>query len=335
MSEWRSRILGLGAYVPPKIVTNHDLAEHMETSHEWIVERSGIEQRHWVGPEDGNYDMGLKAARQALDDAKLAAAEIDCIIYATLSPDHYFPGCGVFIQRELGAGHIPAFDIRQQCSGFVYGLQMADAFIRSGQYRNILLIGSEVHSRGLDKSTAGRTISVLFGDGAGAAVIGRCNEAGRGILASRMHSDGSEAEALWMPYPGMARGRERHITVEDLQAGLQYPTMEGQKVFKSAVKRMPEVIRETLKAEGLSIEDIDMLIPHQANLRINEMVAKLLRIDPSKVHNNISKLGNTTAATIPLCLKEARDLGKIEDGDLVCLVAFGSGFTWGSVLLRW
>lgn len=332
MAEIRSAILGLGGYLPPRVVTNHELAEFMDTSHEWIVERSGIEERRWIGPEENNNDMGLKAGRAAIADAGLDATDIDCIIYATLSPDHFFPGCGVFVQRQLGAGEIPAFDIRQQCSGFVYGLQMADAFIRTGQYQNILLIGSEVHSRALDKSTRGRTITVLFGDGAGAAVIGRSPSENRGILCSRMHSDGTDAEALWMPYPGMAR--EPMISAADLEAGLQYPTMEGQKVFKTAVKRMPEVIQETLAQQGLTVEDIDMLIPHQANLRINEMVGKLLRIDPSKVHNNIHKLGNTTAATIPLCLLEARAQGKVKPGDLVCAVAFGSGFTWGSVLLR-
>ncbi len=335
MAELRSRILGLGGYLPPRVVTNHDLAEVMDTSHEWVVERSGIEQRHWVGDDEGNYGMGVKAARAALEDARIAPEEIDCIIYATLSPDFFFPGCGVFVQRELGIGPVPAFDIREQCSGFVYGLQMADAFIKTGQYRNILLIGGEVHSRALDKTTRGRTISVLFGDGAGAAIIGRSEDPARGIICSRMHSDGSDAESLWMPYPGMAAGRPGMITHEDLDQALQYPTMEGQKVFKTAVKRMPEVIRETLDEAGLSVEDIDMLIPHQANLRINEMVGKLLRIDPAKVHNNIQKLGNTTAATIPLCMLEARELGKIKEGDLVCAVAFGSGFTWGSVLMRW
>jgi len=331
----RARILGLGTYVPSRVVTNHDLVQVMETSHEWIVERSGIEERHWVQPEDGNYTMGVKAARAALADAGCEAGEIDCIIYATLSPDYFFPGCGVLVQRELGIGHVPAFDIRQQCSGFVYGLQMADAFIRSGQYRKILLIGGEVHSRGLDKSTRGRTVSVLFGDAAGAAVIGASDDPERGILASRVHSDGSDAECLAMQWPGMAAGREAFVTQQDIDEGRIWPNMEGQKVFKTAVKRMPEVIHEVLSAQGLAVSDIDMLIPHQANLRINEMVAKLLQIDESKVHNNIQKYGNTTAATIPLCLAEARALGKVKKGDLVCAVAFGSGFTWGAVLMRW
>jgi 3-oxoacyl-[acyl-carrier-protein] synthase-3 len=331
----RARILGLGTYLPSRIVTNQDLVQMMETSHEWIVERSGIEERRWVQPEDGNYTMGVKAARAALADAGCEASDIDCIIYATLSPDYFFPGCGVLVQRELGIGHVPAFDIRQQCSGFVYGLQMADTFIRAGQYKKILLIGGEVHSRGLDKSTRGRTVSVLFGDAAGAAVIGASDDPSRGILSSRMHCDGSDAECLAMPWPGMAAGREIYITHADIDEGRIHPNMEGQKVFKSAVKRMPEVIHEVLADQGLAVSDIDMLIPHQANLRINEMVAKLLHIDESKVHNNIQKYGNTTAATIPICLAEARALGKVKPGDLVCLVAFGSGFTWGAALMRW
>jgi 3-oxoacyl-[acyl-carrier-protein] synthase III len=239
------------------------------------------------------------------------------------------------VQRELGIGHVPAFDIRQQCSGFLYGLQMADTFIRAGQYKKVLLIGGEVHSRGLDKSTRGRTVTVLFGDAAGAAVIGASDDPARGILISRMHSDGSDAESLAMLRPGMAPGHADYLTQADLDEARIWPSMEGQKVFKNAVKRMPEVIHEVLAAQGLAVSDIDMLIPHQANLRINEMVAKLLRIDESKVHNNIQKYGNTTAATIPLCLSEARALGKVKPGDLVCAVAFGSGFTWGSVLMRW
>lgn len=335
MTTPRARILGLGTYVPARIVTNHDLAEVMETSHEWIVERSGIEQRHWVEPEDGNYTMGVKAARAALADAGIEASEIDCIVYATLSPDYFFPGCGVLVQRELGIGTVPAYDIRQQCSGFLYGLQMADVFIRAGQYKKVLVIGGEVHSRGLDKTTRGRTVSVLFGDAAGAAVVGVSDDPSRGIITTRMHSEGTDAECLAMQYPGMAAGRDCYVTHEDIDEARIHPNMEGQKVFKNAVKRMPEVINEVLEEQGLTVADIDMLIPHQANLRINEMVAKMLRIDETKVHNNIQKYGNTTAATIPLCLTEARAVGKVKEGDLVCLVGFGSGFTWGSVLMRW
>lgn len=335
MSNQRARILGLGSYLPANRVSNQDLTQVMDTSHEWIVERSGIEERRWVSPEDGNYTMGVQAARAALEDAQCAPEEIDCIIYATLSPDYFFPGCGVLVQRELGIGPVPAFDIRQQCSGFVYGLQMASSFIASGQYRKILLIGGEVHSRGLDKSTRGRTVTVLFGDGAGAAVIGASEDPDRGILSTRMHSDGSNAECLAILWPGMAAGREQFVTHDDIDEGRIWPYMEGQKVFKNAVRRMPEVVKEVLDEQGLTPADINMLIPHQANLRINEMVAKMLGLDESRVHNNIQRYGNTTAATIPLCLQEARDLGKVKPGDLVCAVAFGSGFTWGAVLMRW
>lgn len=333
MSLQAACIKGLGTYVPPKVVTNHDLEQFMETSHDWIVERSGIEQRHWVeGGVQGNYDLAIEAARAALDDAKMQASDIDCIIYATLSPDHYFPGSGVFLGRELGIIGVPAYDIRQQCSGFVYGLEMANALIASGQYQNILLVGSETHSPGLDKTTRGRTISVLFGDGAGAAIIGRATDDKHKILASEVHADGSGAEDLWMPYPSFRQAEI--MTHADLDAGRQYPAMEGQKVFKNAVKRMPEVVHSVLKKAGYTLDDLDMLIPHQANLRINEMVAKLLRLPPEKVHNNIQKYGNTTAATIPICLSEAREMGKVKPGDLVCCVAFGAGFTWGAVLLR-
>ncbi len=321
-------------YVPDQVVTNYDLESMMETTHDWIVERSGIEERRWVVPgEQGGYDLATNASRQALEDAGIEAGDIDCIIYATLSPDHFFPGSGVFVGRELGIPGVPAYDIRQQCSGFVYGLEMANAFIASGQYENILLIGAETHSPALDKTTRGRTITVLFGDGAGAAVIRRSDSSDHTILGSEVHSDGSDAEALWMPYPTFRQAEL--LTHEDIDAGRQYPEMEGQRVFKAAVRRMPEVIHSLLAKHNLTVDDIDMLIPHQANLRINEMVAKLLRINPDKVHNNIQKYGNTTAATIPICLKEARDLGKVKPGDLVCCVAFGAGFTWGAVLLRY
>ncbi len=326
-------IRGLGTYVPDRVVTNHDLEEMMETSHDWIVERSGIEERRWIVPgEQGNCDLAVNAAREALADAGMDAGDIDCIIYATLSPDYYFPGDGVLLGRELGILGVPAYDIRQQCSGFVYGLEMANALIASGQYRNILLVGSETHSPALEKATRGRTVTVLFGDGAGAAVISRSEDPERRILGTEVHADGTEAECLAMLYPSFKAGT--FITHEDLDAGRQYPNMDGQKVFKAAVRKMPEVIRSLLDRHQLTVEDIDMLIPHQANLRINQMVAKGLGIASEKVHNNIQKYGNTTAATIPICMKEARDLGKIKPGDLVCCVAFGAGFTWGAVLLR-
>ncbi len=328
----RSRILGMGTFVPPRVVTNHDLASMMETTDAWIVERTGIQERRWVEPGMSGSEMAANAARQALANAQRSESDIDLIIYATLSPDHEFPGTGVFVGRQLGVPGIPCLDIRQQCTGFVYGLSIADSFIRCGQYQNILLVGSEVHSTGLDKTTRGRDVAVLFGDGAGAAVIGVSDDANHQILSSHLHADGTDAEILWIDKPG-SRYHPR-ISADDIEAGAHYPSMEGRKVFKHAVKRMPEVALEALAANNLSIADLDMLIPHQANLRINEFVAKSLGLPPEKTHNNIHKYGNTTAASIPLCMKEAIDLGKIRPGSLVCLVAFGAGLTWGANLLR-
>lgn len=330
----RARIAGLGTYVPEKVVTNYDLESMMETSHDWIVERSGIEERRWVvAGEQCNVDLAVPAAKNALQDAGLTVEDVDCIVYATLSPDYFFPGDGVLLGRELGIQGVPAYDIRQQCSGFVYGLELANSLVCSGQYKNVLLVGSETHSPALDKSTRGRTVTVLFGDGAGAAVITRSDDENRGIIATEMHSDGDGAELLSMLKPGFRTGE--FITEKDLEEARQYPNMDGQKVFKSAVRSMPAVIQSLLEKQGLTVDDIDMLIPHQANLRINEMVAKLLKIPAEKVHNNIQKYGNTTAATIPICMKEAYELGKIKPGDLVCAVAFGAGFTWGAALLRY
>ena len=335
MSTTRARILGLGSYLPANRVTNEDLTKTIETSHEWIVERSGIEERRWVSPEDGNYTMGVKAAKAALEDAGCEPGEIDCIIYATLSPDYFFPGCGVLVQRELGIGPVPAFDIRQQCSGFVYGLQMANAFVQTGQYRKILLIGGEVHSRGLDKTTRGRTVSVLFGDGAGAAVIGASEDPDRGILSTRMHSDGSDAESLAILWPGMAAGREHFVTHEDIDEARIWPYMEGQKVFKSAVRRMPEVVREVLDDQGLAVSDLNMLIPHQANLRIISATAKKLNMDMDRVIVTVDKHGNTSAASVGLALDEAIRSGQVARGDVLLLEAFGGGFTWGSALIKY
>ena len=335
-SERSSYICGMGTYVPPRIVTNADLQQYMDTTPEWIVERTGIQERRWVEEGMGGAEMGAEAAKRALRDASLNVTDIDCIIYATLSPDHGFPGTAVFVQRILGIPGIPCLDIRQQCTGFVYGLSIADSFIRSGQYKNILLIGSEVHSTGLNVSTAGRDVAVLFGDGAGAAVISITTESGVAsscILSSHLHADGTEAEILWTDKPG-SRYHPR-IQKTDIEIGAHYPQMEGRKVFKHAVRRMPEAVQEALSANGYGIDALDMLIPHQANLRINEFVAKSLGLGSDKVHNNIHKYGNTTAASIPLCMKEAIDLGKINRGDLVCLVAFGAGLTWGATLLRY
>lgn len=330
----RSRILGIGMSVPSRVVTNDDLAQKMETSNEWIIERTGIEQRRWVEPGEGGAELGAKAAKEAIERAGLKPSDIDLIIYATLSPDVNFPGTGVFVQRLLGMKEIPCLDIRQQCTGFIYGISIADAYIRSGAFKNILLIGSEVHSTGLDISTAGRDVTVLFGDGAGAVVIGRATDEQHMILSSHIHADGSEAEILWTEYP--ASRQHPRITPEAMAERKHFPAMKGKNVFKHAVTRMPAAIMEGMQANGIkSINEIDMLIPHQANLRINQMVAQMIGMPAEKTHNNIQKYGNTTAASIPICMHEAIELGKIKPGNLVCLVAFGAGLTWGSAFLRY
>jgi 3-oxoacyl-[acyl-carrier-protein] synthase-3 len=330
---YRSRILGVGMSVPKKIVTNNDLAKVMETSHEWIVERTGIEQRHWVEPGETGATLGAAASREAIAKSGLDVKDIDLIILATLSPDFNFPGTGVFVQRELGLKDIPCLDIRQQCTGFVYGLSIADAYIRTGMFKNILLIGAEVHSTGLDVSTAGRDVTVLFGDGAGAAVIGRATDEKHMILSTHIHADGGEAEILWTEYPASAR--HPRVSAEAMAERRHYPSMNGKKVFKHAVTRMPAAIMEGMVTNNLKLTDIDMLIPHQANLRINQMVANMIGMPSEKTHNTIMKWGNTTAASIPMCFYDALEVGKIKSGDLVCIVAFGAGLTWGSCFLRY
>lgn len=329
----RSRILGIGMSVPKKVVTNHDLAKLMDTSHDWIVERTGIEQRHWVEPGgETGASMGAEASKQAIERAGLETKDIDLIIYATLSPDVMFPGTGVYVQRALGMKEIPCLDIRQQCTGFIYGLSIADAYIRAGMFKNILLIGSEVHSTGLDISTAGRDVTVLFGDGAGAVVVGRATDEAHMILSTHIHADGSEAEALWTEFPASAH--HPRITAEAIAERRHFPSMNGKRVFKHAVTRMPQAIMEGMVANGLKLDDIDMLIPHQANLRINQMVANMIGMPEPKTHNTIMKWGNTTAASIPMCMFDAIEVGKIKPGNLICLVAFGAGLTWGSAFLR-
>jgi 3-oxoacyl-[acyl-carrier-protein] synthase III len=333
MSTYRSRILGIGSYVPPRVVTNQELATLMETTNEWIIERTGIEERRWVSPGEGGAEMAAKASKQALERADVDVRDIDMIIYATLSPDYNFPGTALFVQRLLGLKEIACLDIRQQCTGFIYGLSIADVFICSGKYKNILVIGSEVHSTGLDVSTRGRDVTVLFGDGAGAAVVGRASDDKQLILSTHLHADGTEAEILWTEYP--ASCQHPRITAEVMDEGRHFPKMVGKKVFKHAVTRIPQAIMEGLIANNLSLNDIDMVIPHQANLRINQMVAQMIGLPDEKMHNNIQKYGNTTAASIPICMAEALELGKIRPGQLVCLVAFGAGLTWGSVFLRY
>lgn len=350
---YKSIIKGLGKYIPANKVTNHDLTKYMDTSHEWIVERTGIESRYYAEKgKDSTASMAANASRIAIERAGLEPDDIDFIIFASLSPDYYFPGGGVLLQRELGITktEIGALDIRNQCTGFVYGLSVADQFIRSGMYRNVLLVGSELHSMGLDFSTRGRSVSVIFGDGAGAAVLSRANDGEEGILTTHLHSNGEFAEELAMISPGAHGGyygeAEKYgfpdqdfggtfITDKMLKDGLTHPYMNGQLVFKNAVRKFPEVIMEALKKTNLATEDISMLIPHQANLRISQFIQKTLKLRDDQVFNNIQKYGNTTAASIPIALTEAWEEGKINKGDLVCLAAFGSGFTWGSALIRW
>jgi 3-oxoacyl-[acyl-carrier-protein] synthase-3 len=325
--------MGVGGCVPARVVTNDDLTRLMDTSNDWILERTGIQQRHWVEPGEGPAELGTGAARKALAAAGLAPRDIQMIIVATLSPQHEFPGTAVFVQRQLELPGIAALDIRQQCTGFVYGLSIADQFIQTGMYDRILVIGAEVHSTGLDVTTAGRDVAVLFGDGAGAAVVGVSDDPNRGVLSTHLHADGTCAEMLWIEKPGSVY--HPRITAEDIADGRHYPKMQGRQVFKHAVTRMPEVVNEALAKNGLTLADIDLLVPHQANLRINEMVQKLLGLPDEKVHNNIQRYGNTTAASIPLALEECVAQGKIQPGKLVCLSAFGAGFTWASALIRW
>jgi 3-oxoacyl-[acyl-carrier-protein] synthase-3 len=306
----------------------------METSNEWIIERTGIEERRWVEPGEGGAEMAAKAGTEAIRRAGIEPKDIDLIIYATLSPDVFFPGTGVFVQRLLGLSEIPCLDIRQQCTGFIYGLSIADAYVRTGMFKHVLLIGSEVHSTGLDVSTAGRDVAVLFGDGAGAVVVGRATDDRHMILSTHIHADGSEAEILWTEYP--ASRHHPRLSAEVMAERKHFPMMKGKNVFKHAVTRMPAAIMEGMNANRIrSIADIDMVIPHQANLRINQMVAQMIGLPADKVHNNIQKYGNTTAASIPICMHEAIELGKIRPGNLVCLVAFGAGLTWGSAFLRY
>jgi len=334
---YRSRIKGLGFYVPENVVTNDDLSKLMDTSDEWIQERTGIQQRrHALRGSDTTTSMGVKASLKAIEAAKINKEEIDFIVFATLSPDFYFPGCGVLVQKELGLPNVGALDIRNQCSGFLYALSVADQYIKTGMYKNILVIGAETQSPALDMTTRGRNMAVLFGDGAGAAIVSRSDNPERGILSTHLHSQGEHAEQLAMIAPGVGTKWVPQILAEnDPDDVSYYPNMNGQFVFKNAVVRFAEVIEEGLKANGLSREDINMLIPHQANLRISQFVQHQFKLTDEQVFNNIMKYGNTTAASVPIALTEAVQQGKIKDGDLVVLAAFGSGFTWASAIIRW
>ena len=347
----KSVIAGIGMYVPENIVTNNDLLKYMDTSDEWIRERTGIEERRYAHrTEETTTTMAVEASRNAIADAGLTPADIDFIIFATLSPDYFFPGCGVLVQRELQMGEIGALDVRNQCSGFLYALSIADQFIKTGMYKRILVIGAEKHSFGLDFSTRGRNVSVIFGDGAGAVVLEASEDENRGILSSHLHSDGRQAEILAQFNPGSHANHwmeEEVASFDDaeiaqmffshamIDEGQIFPTMDGPAVFKTAVVKFPEVILEALTANGYTTADLKMLIPHQANLRISQFVQQRLKLRDDQMYNNIQRYGNTTAASVPIALCEAVKEGKVQKGDLVCLAAFGSGFTWASALLRY
>ncbi|MFO7769277.1 MAG: beta-ketoacyl-ACP synthase III [bacterium] len=327
-----TRIAGTGRYLPDRVVTNHDLEALMDTSDEWIRERSGISERRFAAEGQGSAELGVGAARDALEDAGWTPEDVEFIVFATLSPDMYFPGDGVLLQRGLGMEGIGALDVRNQCTGFIYALSAADAYIRMGMYRRVLLVGSEVHSTGMSLSNEGRDTAVLFGDGAGAVCLEATEEDGSRIMGHRLHADGRFAEALCMRAPSSAANP--WISKEMIDLGLTIPHMEGREVFRHAVTRFPEVIREVLEAEGLVPDDVSMVVPHQANQRITEAMRKRLGLPPKKVYSNIHRYGNTTAASIPIALDETVEEGLVDRGDLVCLAAFGSGFTWGATLLR-
>jgi 3-oxoacyl-[acyl-carrier-protein] synthase-3 len=334
---YHSKIAGLGYYVPENVVTNDDLSKIIDTNDEWIQERTGIqERRHIIKGEDTTTSMGVKAAKIAIERSGVAKEDIDFVVFATLSPDFYFPGPGVLVQRDLGLRTVGALDVRNQCSGFIYALSVADQYIKTGMYKNILVIGSEVHSSGLDMTSRGRGVSVIFGDGAGAAVLSREEDLTKGILSTHLHSEGQHAEELIVKAPGMGGRWVTDILADnDPDDESYFPYMNGQFVFKNAVVRFSEVINEGLQANNLQVSDIDMLIPHQANLRISQFIQKKFNLTDDQVYNNIQKYGNTTAASIPIALTEAWEQGKIKLGDTVVLAAFGSGFTWGSAIIKW
>ena len=347
----QTKIAGIGYYVPKNVVTNNDLLQYMETSDEWIQERTGIKERRYADRTgETTTTMGVAAASIAIERAGITTDDIDFIIFATISPDYYFPGCGVLLQRAMKMKEIGALDVRNQCSGFVYALSIADQFIKTGMYKNILLVASEKHSFGLDFSTRGRNISVIFGDGAGAMVLQPTEEKGRGILSTHLHSDGESAEMLAMFNPGTHANHWMQQPVADfddapvgqmfmshgmIDKAQNFPSMDGPAVFKKAIVKFPEVIIEALQKNNLTTADLNLLIPHQANLRIAQFVQQKLKLRNDQVYNNIEKYGNTTAASIPIAMCEAWEQGRIKEGDLICMAAFGSGFTWGSALMRW
>jgi 3-oxoacyl-[acyl-carrier-protein] synthase III len=329
----RSRFLGTGLAVPDRVVTNDELSQLMDTTDEWIRTRTGIQERRWVTEGETGAEMARKATQRALEMAEVKAADLDAIVYATSSPDHFAPGNGVFLQRLLGIAGIPALDVRAQCSGFIYALSVADSWIRTGQFRRVLVVGSEIQSTGLELSAAGRHVAVIFADGAGAVILGPADEGDGGILAFDLHSDGAHAEKLWVDSPGSMY--HPRVSCEQIEEGRQYLQMDGREVFRHAVVRMPESVRAVLASAGKKVESINLLLAHQANLRIAEVVQKDLGLRDDQVYNNIMWYGNTTAATIPIALDECVRSGRLKRGDLVVLTAFGSGFMWGSAAVRW
>jgi len=330
-----SKIVGLGHHVPENIITNQYLSSVMDTNNEWIVERTGIQERRWMNPEtDTVANMAAKATRMALQRANLTEQDIDFIVFATITPDYFFPGSGVLLQRELGLdGRIGALDIRNACSGFIYALSVADQFIKTGMYKTILVVGAEIQSTALDVTTRGRNTAVIFGDGAGAAILQPSEKSG--ILSTHLHSDGKFAEELYVKDPGSSRPHNERQPEQILDTTTFKVVMNGNQVFKHAVVRFMEVIQEALEANKLKKEDINLLVPHQANLRISQYIQEKLQLTDSQVYNNIMRYGNTTAASIPIAMSEAWAEGKIKENDLICLAAFGSGFTWASALIRW
>jgi 3-oxoacyl-[acyl-carrier-protein] synthase III len=329
----RSSILGVGHYVPTKVVTNNDLAKLMPTTDEWIQQRTGIKERRYIEHDGiGASDLAVPAAKMAIERAGRSVKDIDMILFATLSPDVNFPGSGCLLGDKLGLPGVPALDIRNQCSGFLYSVSVADAWVKTGTYKNILVVGSEVHSTGIELNERGRDVAVLFGDGAGAVLIGPSPSDAKGLLSIALHADGSGAKDLWLPAP--ASMRMPRLTHEMIDRGEHYPQMNGKHVFRWATEKMPEVALEVLKAAELTAADVDLFVPHQANMRINQLVAQKLGLPPEKVVHNIEKYGNTTAATIPIGLSEAFAEGKLGEGKNILMAAFGSGYTWGAAVMR-
>ncbi|MBI4515933.1 MAG: ketoacyl-ACP synthase III [Deltaproteobacteria bacterium] len=328
-----SRIVSVARCVPDKVVTNDDLAGRMETSDEWIQQRTGIKQRHYSDGDTGAADLGARAAAEALERAGIRPQDVGCVIFATLSPDYDMPASACVLQARLGMSGMPAFDVRNQCSGLIYSLAIADAYVKTGACEYALVVGAEIHSTGLDLTTRGREVGVIFGDGAGALVIGPSPDRQRGILSTHLHAEGRFAEMLWLECPG-SRSRPR-LSEEMIVDARVFPKMRGREVFRQAVTRFPEVIHEALAANGLTTADIDLLIPHQANQRISQMVAMGLGLPEEKLFTNIERYGNTTAASIPIALSEAIEAGRVREGALICLAAFGAGFTWAAALIRW